>query len=102
MKHSQVKPGYMTRQASRANRFHFGFCNACERYACGESAEQLIASPTKDAVCGADFELAAVMAGVHAAVSALAGDIDVAMRSASEFGLSHGSREGLRDLVLSA
>lgn len=97
-----AKPGIIARQARRSDRFHFGFCNACERYACGESAEQLLSTPTKDAVCGAEYELYAVIAGVHAAVTAIGGDIEGAMRSAAAFGLSQGSREGLRDLALSA
>ncbi len=76
----------------RADRFHFGFCNACERYACGHSADQIRATPTLDAY--------AVSAGVHAALAAIVdGELDGA---ALEFGLSEGSRAGLRDLALSA
>lgn len=87
----------------RAERFHFGFCNACERYACGESAEQLQAQPTKDAVGCSTDDCYAVMAGVHAAIAALVdGEIDAAMHTALEFGLSQSSREGLRELVLVA
>lgn len=88
----------------RANRFHFGFCNACERYACGESADQIRATPTKD-VAGfvTQDDCYAVMAGVHAALAAVVdGEIDSALHTALEFGLSQGSRDGLREIVLCA
>ncbi len=91
-----------SRAIRRADRFHFGFCNACERYACGESVASLEAYPTRESVVTSADEAYAVMAGVHAAIAALGGEVDAAMHTALEFGLSQGSREGLRDLVLSA
>lgn len=42
--------GITKKQAMRAECFKFGFCNACERYACGESTSSIIATPTKEAV----------------------------------------------------
>ncbi len=88
----------------RADRFHFGFCNAAERYACGHSADQIRATPTAD-LQGyvSQDDCYAVMAGVHAALAAIVdGELDAALHTALEFGLSEGSRAGLGDLVLSA
>lgn len=88
----------------RADRFHFGFCNACERYACGQSAEQIRATPTADLQGYVNQDDAnAVTAGVHAALAAIVdGEIDAAMYTALEFGLSPASRIGLRELALDA
>jgi hypothetical protein len=86
----------------KADRFHFGFCNACERYACGESADQIRSTPTKDvAGCYSETEINAVIAGIHAALAAVVdGEIDSAMQTAIEFGLSDDLRHDLRELVL--
>ncbi len=90
--------GIIANQAMRSDRFHFGFCNAVERSAL-ESHDAIRSAPTKDAAITTADEAYAVMAGVHAALAALTGDVDSAMHTALEFGLSQGSREGLRDLV---
>jgi len=93
----------MITKQHRADRFHFGFCNACERYACGESSEQIRATPTKDAVITTQAEAFAVTAGAQTALIALVdGEIELAMRRAHAVGLSAEVRAGLRDLVLSA
>lgn len=93
--------GIIAKQARRSDRFHFGFCNAFERLAL-ESADAIRATPTKDAAGCSTDDCYAVMAGVHAAIAAVAdGELDRAMHTAREFGLSQGSREGLRDMVLS-
>ncbi len=91
-----------SRAIRRADRFRFGFCNACERYACGESVASLEAYPTRESAVVTADDAYAVMAGVHAAIAALGGEVEAAMHTALEFGLSQGSREGLRELVLSA
>lgn len=85
----------------RADRFHFGFCNAFERSAL-ESADQIRARPTKD-VAGfvTQDDCYAVMAGVHSALAAIDGELDSALHTAREFGLSLEARNGLRDMILS-
>ena len=93
----------MITKQHRADRFHFGFCNACERYACGESAEQIRATPTKNAAITTQAEAFAVTNGVHTALAAVVeGKIDAALKAAREIGLSAAVVDGLRDLVLSA
>lgn len=93
--------GIIKNQADRADRFHFGFCNAFERSAL-ETRAEILATPTKDAVITSEQHAHWVTAGVHACLTALDGDIDAAMRSAEAFGLSQGSRAGLRDMIVSS
>ncbi len=93
----------MTKSQRRADRFHFGFCNACERYACGESADQIRATPTLDAVISSSDDAWYVNAGVYAALTAVVdGDIDSALNTAKGFGLNQSLRDGMRELVLDA
>lgn len=87
----------------RADRFHFGFCNAFERSAL-ESADQIRARlETVQDVAGyvSQDDCYAVMAGVHSALAAINGELDSALHTALEFGLSLEARNGLRDMILS-
>ena len=93
-------PNLESIQYIRADRFHFGFCNAFERSAL-ETADEIRAQPTKDAAITTEFEARCVTAGVHAGLAALDGELEAALQSAVEFGLSQGSREGLREMILS-
>lgn len=94
--------GIIMKQHVRADRFHFGFCNAFERSAL-ETADEIRATPTKDMAGDLSQDACyAVMAGVHACLAALDGEIDAAMHTALEFGLSQGSRAGLRGMIVSS
>lgn len=43
-------------KAILADRFYFGWCNACERYACGQSSEEIMARPTIDSTAVTERE----------------------------------------------
>lgn len=85
----------------RSYLFHFGFCNACERYAVGVPAGAILGYPTKDAVVTAEWEAHTVTAGVHSALSAIVdGEIESVLQTARSFGLSDKACQDLQELVL--
>jgi hypothetical protein len=94
--------GIIMAQYERADRFHFGFCNAFERSAL-ETAEQIRATPTKDMAGALTADrLQWCTAGVYAALAAIFdGQVDAALECARVNGLSQGSVAGLRDMLLS-
>lgn len=88
-------------RAILSDRFHFGWCNACERYACGQSSEEIVATPTKESSAVTEREARAVTAGVHAAIGVIAGeDRGQAGRIARQYGITEKAFADLFSLTL--